>query len=108
LAQVMTNLLGNALTHGEDPIVASVVGDADAVTLRVVNHGPPIPPEVLAKIFEPFARASERRASSKPGLGLGLFIVSEIARAHGGTVDVRSTADETVFLVRLPRATSET
>jgi PAS domain S-box-containing protein len=108
LAQVMTNLLGNAITHGEGAIGVSLVGAAEAITLRVASHGPAIPPEVLAKIFEPFGRPSERNSSAKPGLGLGLYIVSEIAHAHGGTVDVRSSADETVFVVRLPRATSET
>ncbi len=103
LAQLMTNLLGNAIAHGQDPIVVSLVGDAEAITLSVANRGSVIPAEVLATLFEPFARAKARTSLASGGLGLGLYIVREIVRAHDGTIEVSSTSDETVVCVRLPR-----
>jgi signal transduction histidine kinase len=63
--------------------------------LSVANSGEPIPPDLLERLFQPFFRASGR--SSHQGLGLGLYIASEIARAHGGTLDVISTQKETRF-----------
>jgi signal transduction histidine kinase len=71
----------------------------------VTNQGSPIPADMLESIFEPLVY-NHRQSSSEPskGLGLGLFIVREIAKAHGGTVHVSSSASEgTTFSVRLPR-----
>jgi signal transduction histidine kinase len=108
LAQVVSNLVGNALQHGAgSPVSVTVTGGHADVTLAVSNGGPPIPPEVLPHVFEPFRRGEPypHGAGGPSGSsGLGLFIVREIVRAHGGTVDVRSGADGTVFTVRLPRA----
>lgn len=100
--QVVSNLLTNALTHGKGEISLLVDGNAsEHVTVTVKNDGTPIPAELLASLFEPFRRG----ASSGAGLGLGLYIVSEILRAHGGTVDVESTASGgTRFTTRWPRA----
>lgn len=106
LMQVVGNLVSNALTHGaeEAPIQVRVGGEGPEVVLEVANQGNPIPPELLPRIFEPFTRASEGGHSLK-GVGLGLFIVHEIVAAHGGHIDVRSSAGTgTVFRVRLPRA----
>jgi signal transduction histidine kinase len=70
--------------------------------LFIANSGDPIPPAALEKIFEPFERGTLR--SSLQGLGLGLYISCEIARAHGGTLEVSSTAAETRFTFRMPLA----
>jgi signal transduction histidine kinase len=99
LAQLVSNLLGNALTHGQDPIRVTVLGASEGVVLEVANRGAPIPEALLPELFEPFRRGAEGR-----GLGLGLFIVQEIARSHGGVIEVRSSAEAgTAFTVRLPR-----
>ena len=75
--------------------------EADKVTLRVHNHGPAIPEELLASIFEPFQRHPKARSE---GLGLGLYICREMVRAHGGEIAVHSSeAAGTTFTVRLPR-----
>lgn len=99
--QVAANLLRNALDHGlpEAPVEVSVRGLPAEIVLEVRNLGPPIPLESLQVIFEPFRRGKRDGA----GLGLGLFIVRELVRAHGGSVDVRSDADGTSFATRLPR-----
>jgi signal transduction histidine kinase len=68
--------------------------------LAVVNEGDPIPPDTLERLFQPFFRVASR--STYEGLGLGLYIVSEIVRAHGGTLDVQSSISETRFTVRIP------
>ncbi|WP_375773519.1 PAS domain-containing protein [Archangium gephyra] len=105
LVQLVGNLLSNALSHGADtaPIRVRVEGEGAQVVLEVANQGNPIPPELLPRIFEPFTRASEGGNSLK-GVGLGLFIVHEIVAAHGGHIDVSSSAGAgTVFRVRLPR-----
>jgi signal transduction histidine kinase len=76
------------------------------VVLKVTNQGAPIPTDMLESIFDPLVR-HEQHASSElsSGLGLGLFIVREIAKAHGGTIQVSSSASEgTTFSVRLPRS----
>ena len=106
LGQVVSNLLSNALQHGGPScrVRVALTADEAAATIAVTNDGPPIPREVQTTIFEPYRRADagERKAGS--GLGLGLFIVREIARAHGGDVAVESADSRTSFVVRLPRA----
>jgi signal transduction histidine kinase len=107
IAQVVSNLVSNALTHGRPdlPVRVTSRGEGPSVVLEVWNQGSPIPPELLPTIFEPFRRGMEKRSST--GLGLGLYIVSEVVKAHGGQVEVRSTAEEgTLFTVRLPRTDS--
>jgi len=102
IMQAMVNLLGNAIQHGEDPIMVAVTeaDDRRALFTRVANRGKTIPPEMLNKLFDPFTSGAGDR---KNGLGLGLYIVAEIVRAHGGTCDVTSDASETAFLIRWPR-----
>lgn len=108
MAQVVSNLVANALEHGarHAAVRVSVGGDEDDVTLTVENRGPPIAPELLAVMFEPFCRGSALRdASHARGLGLGLYIVREIVDAHGGEITVESTTERgTSFTVRVPRA----
>ena len=102
IGQLFSNLLGNAITHGsaDRPIVARAATENGTFELSVTNAGDPIPPYTMAQLFQPFYRGTLKR--SLQGLGLGLFIASEIARAHGGTLDVNSSADGTRFTFRMP------
>lgn len=105
LAQVVSNLVGNALVHGDAkaPVSVRAWAERDAVWLAVHNAGAPIPPELLPHVFEPYRRSG--RAGSPGGLGIGLYISHEVVRAHGGELSVSSTAEQgTTFRVRLPRA----
>lgn len=100
LAQALSNLLVNAVQHGEPPVRVRAYDSGADVTLEVSNPGPPIPGEAMKDIFEPFSHTT-----GTDGLGLGLFIVSEIVAAHQGAIDVRSTAEDgTTFTSRWPRA----
>jgi sigma-B regulation protein RsbU (phosphoserine phosphatase) len=96
--------LGNAITYGarDKPIRLGASTDDGWLEIFIANAGDPISPAALEKIFEPFERGTLR--SSLQGLGLGLYISSEIAKAHGGTLVVASTADETRFTFRMPLA----
>ena len=102
IGQLFSNLLGNALTHGapDRPIRVTARTGEETFRLSVSNAGEPIPDQALERLFEPFFRADVR--PSQQGLGLGLYIVSEIARAHGGSIDVKSDASETCFTFRMP------
>jgi signal transduction histidine kinase len=102
IARLLSNLLANALDHGAPDKAVSVraTTQADMLTISVSNHGDPIPPEAAARLFQPFFRASAR--SGQHGLGLGLYIASEIARGHGGTLKVSSTRQETCFTFQMP------
>jgi signal transduction histidine kinase len=103
LAQVVANLVGNAIHHGasDEPVAVRVSSAQDDVVLSVHNGGEPIPAEQLPVIFEPFRRA---KGSVPSGLGLGLFITQQIVLAHGGKITVVSSAAEgTMFTVTLPR-----
>ena len=103
LQQVASNLLGNALTHGDTGTAVEISAYADDrdLVLEVWNAGEPIPAESLGKIFEPFWRHSV--SASRNGLGLGLHICSQIVRAHQGRISVTSTrAGGTRFTARLP------
>ena len=107
LAQVVSNLVANAVQHGaaDRPITVELDGtQAATVRLRVQNVGV-VPPDALATLFEPFRRSegAPTPASGSRGLGLGLFIAREIARAHGGDIALCSADDCTTFEVALPR-----
>lgn len=101
MAQLASNLVANAIQHGRDPVTCVAADRNGEVTLVVTNRGAPIPPEAQATLFEPFRRPV--KADERQGMGLGLYIVAEIVRAHGGTVTVESGDDRTSFIVRLPR-----
>lgn len=108
LGQVLSNLIGNAIVYGDPtfPITIEVVSTDALVEVRVHNRGEPIPADILPRLFDPFRRGDrESRRMHTQGLGLGLYISRELAIAHGGDLEVRSTVDEgTTFTLRLPRA----
>lgn len=103
LKQAVSNLLLNAIQHGGGAkIELSATSAGDHVIVEVHNDGPPIPPELLGSIFDPLVHGKSS-GQNRSGLGLGLFIVSEIVSAHQGTIQVNSTAaDGTTFTVHLP------
>jgi PAS domain S-box-containing protein len=105
IAQMFSNLAVNALWHGaRDSIVRVVLaGESETVVLSVTNQGPVISPDLVDRLFEPFQQGKEGSSSGRGKLGLGLYIVREIVRAHGGTIDVRSGDALTTFAVTLPR-----
>jgi signal transduction histidine kinase len=109
LQQLLRNLVSNAISYGSPnaPVRVTLRGEDADVWLEITNSGPPIDPSVLGQIFDPLRRGSSPSDShhARGGLGLGLFIVREIATAHGGAVEVRSDG-ETTFAVRLPRGES--
>ena len=102
LDQLLSNLVANAVTHGSRnrPIVVGAGAVDGDFELTVANEGKPIPEEIRAHLFEPFNRAT--RSESLQGLGLGLYIAAEIARAHDGEISAASDAARTVFRLRIP------
>ncbi|MET0622253.1 MAG: GAF domain-containing sensor histidine kinase [Pyrinomonadaceae bacterium] len=102
VAQMFSNLLANALTHGDPagPVSVGARSDEAGFELWVANGGAPIPPGTVERLFRPFYRASDR--PGRQGLGLGLYISSEIARAHDGVLEVQSSDAETRFTFRMP------
>jgi signal transduction histidine kinase len=103
--QVASNLIGNAVTHGdpEKPIRVELGGTALAVHLSVQNYGKPIDPAFIPCLFDPFTRSNQREGRSE-GLGLGLYIVERIVSAHDGKIDVASSTDTgTLFEATIPR-----
>jgi len=104
IAQLLSNLLANAFTHGDPagPVRVRAHSDESGFELSVANLGEPIPTDIVDHLFQPYSRASVR--SGQQGLGLGLYIASEIARAHDGTLEVASSPEETRFTFRMPTA----
>ncbi len=102
LGQLLSNLLANALVHGapDAPVRVQAGVHGGVFELSVANAGEPIDAETLKRLFQPFARAAVR--PNQQGLGLGLYIASEIARAHQGEITVTSAPDETRFTFRMP------
>jgi signal transduction histidine kinase/CheY-like chemotaxis protein len=106
LSQLAVNLITNAITHGEkgSPVLVELHVGSNAVTLSVHNRGPAIPPDLLPTIFDPFKQGARKRHVGGGGLGLGLYIVDQIAQAHGGRVAVQSTESTgTALSVTFPR-----
>ena len=102
LSQLLSNLLANAVSHGssESAITIEATCHAGEFRLVVANGGAPIRAEKIAKLFLPFTRAEEGKSTQ--GLGLGLYIAAEIAKAHGGRIDVSSDDDGTRFTFVMP------
>ncbi|RYZ73632.1 MAG: HAMP domain-containing histidine kinase [Proteobacteria bacterium] len=109
LAQTVSNLLANAKQYGDisQPITVAATGKEDRIIITVHNEGPPIPHNAMKTIFAPMARhmpGAQKSDTNVSGLGLGLFIASEIVSAHGGTLRVESTGKKgTTFEFVLPR-----
>ncbi|WP_164011190.1 ATP-binding protein [Pyxidicoccus trucidator] len=105
VAQVVSNLLSNALAYSPADTLVTVTtrGEAEALVLEVHNTGSPIPADVLPRLFRPMERGVPTD-STRRSVGLGLYIVDQVVRSHGGRVEVRSSVEQgTVFTVRLPR-----
>jgi phosphoserine phosphatase RsbU/P len=102
IGQLVSNLIGNALTHGAayQPVRVGAKTEGGVFDLWVSNAGDPIPERAMEKLFEPFFRGVVR--DSRQGLGLGLHIASQIAQAHGGKITVTSTSEETRFVFTMP------
>jgi signal transduction histidine kinase len=108
LQRVLRNLVSNAIKYGapDAPVRTVIIATTNDVRIAVTNNGPTIERSILDQIFDPFKRgcAAGVGQSTDGGLGIGLFIVREIARAHGGEVEVRSSDGVTEFDVLLPRS----
>ncbi len=102
IGQLLSNLLGNALVYGAPtaPIQVHAHADGGQFELSVTNSGEAIDPPALERLFQPFFRGAVR--DNREGLGLGLYICSEIAKAHGGTIHVTSESGTTCFTLRMP------
>lgn len=97
IGQLLANLLANAVVHGNPayPVDVSATCTGGLFRMSVANHGDPIPAKKRPKLFQPFSRAGDNKPDK--GLGLGLYIAAEIAKAHNGVITVDSTIDRTVF-----------
>lgn len=107
IAQLLSNLVSNAIAHGDaaSPVEVVALANDDAFLLSVTNQGEPIPETVLAQLFQPYSRPVTD--APQAGLGLGLYIASQIALAHRGTLEVCSTRERgTTFTFSMPRLTS--
>jgi signal transduction histidine kinase len=102
IAQMLSNLLVNALLYGapDQPVKVSAHDQDGGIFLSVSNGGTPLTPETMAALFQPFWRGE--KAGGAGGLGLGLYIVAEIARSHNGVMEVSSTPDATTFSFSMP------
>jgi hypothetical protein len=107
--QALANLLSNARHYGQGEILVRAWEreDRHAVLTSVANRGSFLSPEAIARIFDPFTRTSESSATHRGGLGLGLYIVEQIARAHGGICRATSSEDSTIFTIEWPRVPLE-
>ncbi|WP_460118710.1 GAF domain-containing sensor histidine kinase [Pseudomonas sp. H3_G09] len=103
ISQLLSNLLGNAVTHGSiaEPIVLKACAEGDEIVISLTNQGTPIPPALMPLLFEPFSRSEAGQRHE--GLGLGLYIAGQIANAHNGTLSVTSDREAgTCFVARFP------
>jgi phosphoserine phosphatase RsbU/P len=102
IGQLVSNLVGNALSHGSanEPVRVRAETTDGLFRFSVANGGEPIPDAAMEKLFEPFFRGEVR--ASRQGLGLGLHIASQIAKAHDGILSVTSTPEETKFTFEMP------
>jgi sigma-B regulation protein RsbU (phosphoserine phosphatase) len=102
IGQLLSNLVGNALSHGatNEPVRVRAATEDGLFKLSVANGGEPIPQAAMERLFEPFFRGEVR--ASRQGLGLGLHIASQIAKAHEGSLTASSTGEETRFTFVMP------
>ncbi|KQU06106.1 PAS domain-containing sensor histidine kinase [Rhizobium sp. Leaf453] len=106
IGQLVSNLLGNALTHGAEDKAVELIAlqEKGDLVISVSNGGEPIPPETMPRLFQPFFRG-DATFKREQGLGLGLHISSEIAKAHGGKLSASSSEEKTTFEFRMPTDT---
>ncbi|MGQ0537922.1 MAG: sensor histidine kinase [Gemmatimonadaceae bacterium] len=108
VAQVLTHLISNAVTHSPPQSDVFVRSEGEngsvSVSVRNTNKIGSIPEDLRPKLFDPFERGVTRSGDGRRTVGLGLYIMDQIVRAHGGTIDVASDESETTFTVHLPRA----
>jgi sigma-B regulation protein RsbU (phosphoserine phosphatase) len=110
-AQVVINLMNNALTYGDprEPVCVMMSAQPERVVFSVHNRGTPIPEDLLPHIFEPMRRGETQVKLGSRSVGLGLYIVHEIVAAHGGAVEVSSTREDgTTFRVTIPKRAATT
>lgn len=102
IAQLFSNILGNALSYGdkEQPVTVNALTKNGQFHLSITNKGKQISDAAMERLFQPFSRGDV--TPNQKGLGLGLFIASEIARAHNGKIDVSSTEEQTNFTLKIP------
>ena len=103
ISQLLSNLLGNAVTHGSisEPIVLNAWAENDEFVISLTNQGTPIASHLIPLLFEPFSRSEAGQRCE--GLGLGLYIASQIATAHNGSLSVTSDSESgTCFVARFP------
>jgi signal transduction histidine kinase len=100
MAQLVSNLVANAIQHVHDPIVAELKDLGHTVAIEVRNSGELDHGVAAERLFEPFVTS---RGKKRRGLGLGLYIVSQVAKAHGGSVAAESVRGSTIFRVTVPR-----
>ena len=102
IAQLLSNLVGNAVFHGDpdQPIRVQAKASNNVFEISVTNGGKPISPESIGQLFQAFYRA--QKPSTHKGLGLGLFIAKQIAEGHGGDISVQSDEKETKFTFAMP------
>ncbi|HEY3664082.1 MAG TPA: sensor histidine kinase [Chthoniobacterales bacterium] len=105
MSQLFANLLSNAMTHGkpDTPVKVRAVSRDGRFELSVTNAADQIPASIVERLFEPFSRGEP--GNYRVGLGLGLYIASEIAKSHGGTLGVVSTPGKARFTFVMPRPT---
>ena len=107
LCEALTNMVVNAYKYGDSDreIEVALHDHGDEVELSVAHHGETIPPDRLQLLFEPLRRGGVTQDATleRPSLGLGLFIVSQIAEAHGGAIRAESTGGRTTFTMTLPK-----
>jgi signal transduction histidine kinase len=105
LAEVLSNLIGNAIEHATPGTVVLVNAHAAEaqVVVEIKNHGDPIPADEIPFIFEPFRRAQQHEKSTTGHLGLGLYIAHQIVLRHGGTLEAHCAEGTTSFVMHLPR-----
>jgi signal transduction histidine kinase len=106
LEQIIGHLITNAVRHGAEGVsVMTLTGGPDGVEVAIQSGGPAIPAELLSRVFDPFQTGPRPPGTPRRSIGLGLFVVKELATAHGGQVSVRSSEGEgTRFTVTLPRS----
>ncbi|OYR26023.1 his Kinase A domain protein [Brucella lupini] len=104
IGQLVSNLMSNALAHGDEDkpvkLFARSIAEEDTFEIAVSNGGKPISPKIARRLFLPFYRGKARKG--KNGLGLGLHIAAEIAKAHQGSLNLVSNEDQTCFVFRMP------